>query len=298
MNIKSIIDFKYKDYSNSIFAKIQLVNALTKKEIAKLNEKYKELGLFIKQIEVDINGNEIHPNEFLSKNNLLHKKRRLKKHSMTLQEFYDKYYSYPKNKKSKNKRIKKNNNESSVSDSINQNENENDYASKDEIKQLINNIKETYNDCQNIDIKKCKIDDEGFKELIIKFINKYSKYISDKQYTDLFNKWKNKNWIIKGFNNMDVNSLYNWKIPILKGFKSEIALFATSNILLKQIGENNSDGQEKDENQKDKKINEDDKDDEEDSDDSKSESSGQNNNYYNDKMNSKKYAENDNNENI
>lgn len=296
MNIKSIIDFKYKDYSNSIFAKIQLVNALTKKEIAKLNEKYKELGLFIKQIEVDINGNEIHQNEFLSKNNLLHKKRRLKKHSMTLQEFYDKYYSYPKNKKSKNKRIKKNNNESSVSDSINQNENE--YASKEEIKQLINNIKETYNDCQNIDIKKSKIDDEGFKELIIKFINKYSKYISDKQYTDLFNKWKNKNWIIKGFNNMDVNSLYNWKIPILKGFKSEIALFATSNVLLKQIGENNSNGQEKDENQKDKKINEDDKDDEEDSDDSKSESSDQNNNYYNDKMNSKKYAENDNNENI
>lgn len=106
MKINFVKDFKYTDYSNNLFTKILLANALTKKEISKLNEKYKELGLFIKQVEVDEYGKELYPDELLSQNNFLKKKRRLKKHSrMTLQEFYDKYYS--ENKKSEKNKKKK-----------------------------------------------------------------------------------------------------------------------------------------------------------------------------------------------
>ena len=57
--------FLYTDNSNKLFTKIQLVNTLTQKEIDKLNMKYKELGLFIKQISVDHLGNEIASNELL-----------------------------------------------------------------------------------------------------------------------------------------------------------------------------------------------------------------------------------------
>jgi len=81
--------FLYSDNSNKLFTKIQLVNALTQKEMDRLNMKYKELGLFIKQINVDRLGKEIVSNELILDNKLL---RRKKKPSMTLREFYTKYY--------------------------------------------------------------------------------------------------------------------------------------------------------------------------------------------------------------
>ena len=234
MNINSLQKFKYKDYSQHIFTKIQLVNALTQKEMSKLNEKYKELGLFIKQVEVDINGNEIYPNEYLSCNNFLKKKRRLKKHNrMTLQEFYDKYYSNNK-KSNNNKKIKINNNNES-SEEINEYEYENDdLCNKNELINLTNNMIEIYKDCQNIQFKKCKIEDEDFKKKIIEYIKKYSKYITDEQYKKLCDNWKYRNGLIKGFDIFEADNLYNWKIPILKGFKSEIALLAVENVLEKQ----------------------------------------------------------------
>ena len=49
--------FLFEDSSKNIFSKINLVNNLNLKEIQKLNEKYKELGLFIKQVRVDNLGN-------------------------------------------------------------------------------------------------------------------------------------------------------------------------------------------------------------------------------------------------
>ena len=107
--------FLYSDNSNKLFTKIQLVNTLTQKEMDKLNMKYKELGLFIKQINVDHLGNEIASNEFILDNNLLKRKKRP---SMTLREFYTKYYynsyhhffnqkNYKNKDKDKNKQKKK-----------------------------------------------------------------------------------------------------------------------------------------------------------------------------------------------
>ena len=296
MNINSIKIFKYKDYSQNIFTKIQLVNALTQKEMSKLNEKYKELGLFIKQVEVDINGNEIHPNESLLGNNFLKKKRRLKKHTrMTLQEFYDKYYSNNKKSNEKNKIKKNNNNESS--EEINENEYENDdLCNKDELINLTYNMEEIYKDCQNINFKKCKIDDIEFKKKIIEYIKKYSEYITDKQYTNLFLKWKYRNGLIKGVDIFDIDNLYDWKIPILKGFKSEIALLAIENVLKKQIGDNNN-SEEEQNDEKDKKINKEKDEDvnKEDEDESKSDSQSNysNNDYYKNIMTSQKYIVND-----
>ena len=236
------IEFKYIDCSNNLFAKIQIVNALTKSELGKLNEKYSELGLFIKQVRVDEYGNEISENELLpSDNNVLNKKRKrvLKKSTMTLEEFCNKYYD---NNSKKSKKI--NDNKSISNDSID------DYkCSIEELKDLNKNLIETYNDCQNIDMKKCKIDEKDFPDKIIDYIKKFSKFLSKQQYADLFQKWKNKNFEIKGFNEIDVNNINNWKIPVLKGFKSEMILIASSNVLNKKI-------REKDNNKEDSDINE------------------------------------------
>ena len=227
------IEFKYIDCSNNLFAKIQIVNALTKSELGKLNEKYSELGLFIRQVRVDEYGNEITENELLpSDNNVLNKKRKrvLKKSTMTLEEFYNKYYEN-NNKKSK----KINDNKSISNDSID------DYkCSLEELKDLNKNLIETFNDCQNIAMKKCKIEEKDYADKIIYYIKKFSKYLPDKQYEDLFQKWKNKNLEIKGFREIDVNNINNWKIPVLKGFKSEMILIASSNIISKKIRENDN----------------------------------------------------------
>ena len=160
------IEFKYIDYSNNLFAKIQIVNALTKSEIGKLNEKYRELGLFIRQVKVDEFGNEISKSELVSSdNNVLNKKRKrvLKISTMTLEEFYNKYYD---NNNKKNKKI--NDNKSISNDSID------DYkCSLEELKDLNKNLKETFNDCQNIAMKKCKIEEKDYADKIIYYIKKF-----------------------------------------------------------------------------------------------------------------------------
>jgi len=272
MDVNPKIEFKYIDYSNNIFTKIQLVNALTQKELNILNENYKKLGLFIQQVKVDNFGNQISPNEFLSENNnFLHKKRRLKNKSMTLEEFYEECCFNDK---------KKYLNSSNKSNNI-KNNNEDKLCKKEDLSSWHNNLYSIYQDCQNIDFKKCKIDDENYKIKIIKCIKEFSKFITKKQYDDLFNKWRNKNMEIKGCNYSDFSDLSSWKIPILKSFKSEISLFATLNTIRKKLGkEINSEENEEDKNKS--KENNNDKDG---SEEGQSESSYSLDNYFKDNQN-------------
>ena len=269
--------FKYTDCSNNIFTKIQLVNALTKKEMGKLNEEYAKLGLFIKQVEVDNYGNEIYSDDLFG-NSFLSKKRRLKKHRMTLQEFYEKYYLRGKIKK--NSQNKKNNRRISNSNNLSENSDEEE-DNEEDLANTIEYLKEIYKDCQNIEMKKCTIKDESFKKTIIYYINTFSKYLTVEQYNNLLIKWKNKNMEIKGFNIFsDLNDLNNWGIPVLKAFKSEIALLASINILRKQNGEDISIAHENFEGDKNIEKNDEDK-----SDDSlseeKSESNSSKENFFN-----------------
>ena len=273
MNIEK--KFNYLDYSKNIFTRITLVNTLTLKEIDSLNQKYKELGLYIKQVRVDNFGREKSPNELLSDDRLLNKKRRSKCHPMTLQEFYNRYYvqdlKSPKKLKiekklikSKNKikykKLDKNKNQSQ-NQSQNQSENLilNQYESEnfllesddeEELKFLKNDLENIFNDCQKIEIKNCKISDEKFKEEIIKYIKEFSKYISKKQYDNLYKKWESQNMKMKGVDIFKNNDISNWKIPILKAFKSEISLLAFTNILGNKIGdkEENEDNTNENEN--------------------------------------------------
>ena len=269
--------FKYTDCSNNIFTKIQLVNALTKKEMGKLNEEYAKLGLFIKQVEVDNYGNEIYSDDLFG-NSFISKKRRLKKHRMTLQEFYEKYYLRGKIKK--NSQNKKNNRRISNSNNLSENSDEEE-DNEEYLANTIEYLKEICEDCQNIEMKKCTIKDERFKKTIIYYINTFSKYLTVEQYNNLLIKWKNKNMEIKGFNIFsDLNDLNNWGIPVLKAFKSEIALLASINILRKQNGEDISIAHENFEGDKNIEKNDEDK-----SDDSlseeKSESNSSKENFFN-----------------
>ena len=265
MKINPGNEFKYIDYSNNLFTKIQLVNILSLKETEKLNEKYKELGLFIKLVNVDNFGNIKNP-EFLNK------KRLIKKSRMSLQEFYNKYYLNEKLKKPKKEKkpIKQNNkNNYSYEDEFDNDE----IMEEEQLEAINNNLKEIYNDCQNIKYKKCKIDDLGFKEKIIEYIGKFKKYISKDQYSELFNKWKNENMKIKGVDPFNNNDLEDFKIPILKAFKSEIVLLATTNLLGKEKIDDES---EKKDEEKDRNENERDSE----SDNSEDNEDGSNNAYF------------------
>ena len=88
-------------------------------------------------------------------------------------------------------------------------------------------------DCKRIDYKICLTEDNDLKSKIIHYILQFRKYISNEQYSFLFDKWKNELSKIKGvnlFNSDENNNLFNWKISILKSFKSEIILYSMCNI--------------------------------------------------------------------
>ena len=277
-------NFFYSDNSNNIFTKIKLVNALTQKEIDILNDKYKKLGLYIKQVNVDNFGNEIFNNKsLLNNNNNLIRPKRHTHPSMTLKEFYKKYYynNYisQKNKKKKvlklqkNKKKKifeekeKNIEKKSESSEYNESMDINEKYDEEDLKPLRKNLLEIFDECQKLQYKDCKIKDESFKLKIIEYIIKFKNYLSNKQYLFLFNKWKNELMKIKGVNPLDygaINDLLYWKIPILKAFKSEIVLLAMSNVLGKKIGvEDDGIGYEEEDNE-DKKMKEDKKENEND----------------------------------
>ena len=68
MKLKEKSEFSYEEPSNNILSKINLVNKITLAGINKLNEKYRELNLFIKQVRVDKYGNEKSKDDLIVKN--------------------------------------------------------------------------------------------------------------------------------------------------------------------------------------------------------------------------------------
>ena len=129
------------------------------------------------------------------------------------------------------------------------------------MKSLRKNLIEIYEECQNLQYKECKFNDDAFKIKIIEYIKKFKNFLSDKQYLILYNKWKNELMKIRGVNPLDsgrISDLSFWKVSILKSFKSEVSLLAMSNILGKKVGEM-SDNEDSVINKKiveDKKVNE------------------------------------------
>jgi len=213
----------FADKSENLVSKMEFVNALTHREITTLNSKYLDLGLYIKQVIVDYYGNEINENKSF---NLLGKKRERKSFNY-LNDFLQKYYgdddlsSISKSTINTHKKRK-------ISDIE-----ANKKCSVKEISELRNNLNSIKEDCQKIEYKNCKIEADEFKSKIIDYILKIKKYLSKEQYSFLFNKWKNEYSKLKGvdiINFEKINNILNWKIPILKAFKSEMILYAMCNI--------------------------------------------------------------------
>lgn len=213
----------FADKSENLVSKMEFVNALTHREITTLNSKYLDLGLYIKQVIVDYYGNEINENKSF---NLLGKKRERKSFNY-LNDFLQKYYgdddlsSISKSTINTHKKRK-------ISDiEVNKK------CSVKEISELRNNLNSIKEDCQKIEYKNCKIEADEFKSKIIDYILKIKKYLSKEQYSFLFNKWKNEYSKLKGvdiINFEKINNILNWKIPILKAFKSEMILYAMCNV--------------------------------------------------------------------
>ena len=226
--------------SEKIFTKIEFVNALTPKEISNLNARYMALGLSLKQVVVDNFGNE---KEISDKNkNFLGKKRKRKEFN-SLNDFLNKYYGDDDSFSLNNhfKKSKKNN--------LTENKSNQKFTKEElsELKNVLNSLKE---DCQKIEYKIDKIEINEFKSKIIDYILKFKKYITKEQYIFLFNKWKNELSQIKGVNLFDLNNnnnLYNWKVSILKAFKSEIILYGICNICDSKITGKKINNENKDE---------------------------------------------------
>ena len=213
----------FADKSENLISKIEFVNALTHKEITALNSKYLDLGLYIKQVIVDYYGKEKNENKSF---NFLGKKRERKSFHY-LNDFLQKYYgeddlsSISKSTINTHKKRKVSDNEV------------NKKCSTEEISELRNNLNSIKEDCQKIEYKNCKIEADEFKSKIVDYILKIKKYLSKEQYSFLFNKWKNELSKIKGIdisNFEKINNILNWKIPILKAFKSEMVLYAMCNV--------------------------------------------------------------------
>jgi hypothetical protein len=213
----------FADKTHKIFSKIEFVNALTQKEMSHLNKKYLYLGLNIKQVVVDNYGNEKNKKES-SISDLLGKKR-YRNHFNSLKDFLYKYYgkedslSVKKIKKNKSRKLSGNDSTKKIS--------------QEELFELKNGLYSIKEDCKRIDYKICLTEDNDLKSKIIHYILQFRKYISNEQYSFLFDKWKNELSKIKGvnlFNSDENNNLFNWKISILKSFKSEIILYSMCNI--------------------------------------------------------------------
>ena len=227
MEQKSNLLFPNK--SQKLFTKIEFVNALTQKEISILNSKYMSLGLYIKQVVVDNFGNEIDKKKSEFKD-LLGKKRNRKIFN-SLNDFLNKYYRDDELLSLNNhfKKYKKYN--------LSENESHKKY-SNEELLELLNSLNAIKEDCKKIEYRNCAIETNEFKSKIIDYILKFKKYISKEQYSLLFNKWRNELSKIKGVDLFDFNTnnnLLNWKVSILKAFKSELALYGISNLCKNSI---------------------------------------------------------------
>lgn len=206
----------------SIYSKIKVVNALTDKMIDKLNSKYSSKGLQMKQIIVDRYGKEI--TKPLSSKRLLGKKRdRIEYDSLAnfLYSYYGKEQFILLNQTwEKEKKI------------LNFDPEDAKCTRKclSHLKDSLNTIKV---DCENMDNKNLKIETDEYKIAVLKYIAKFKNYITNEQYTYLQSKWKNEMLKVRGtdlFNYDKINDIRNWRVSILKCFKSEIILYGLCNI--------------------------------------------------------------------
>ena len=116
-----------------------------------------------------------------------------------------------------------------------------------------------------------KIETDEYKMNVLNYIARYKQYITKEQYNYLYNKWKNELLKIRGtdlFNFDKINKIENWKVSILKCFKSEISLYSVCNVydgvicgkkFVKEkfniIGFNSMDNKEKEKEKEEEKLN-------------------------------------------
>ena len=237
MNLEENQTFKYEDKSKNIFSKINFVNCLTLKEIQQLNEKYKELGLFIKQVRVDNFGNEKSKDDDLVLKKYTSKKRLLKTRSkMTLDQLYFKYFCIaPFSEKSKCLR------------SFDKILDDDELMDKIELEEIKNNLEDIHQDYEQLEPKRCKINSLEFKKDIIKYIPKFNRYLNENQYKEIYNKMKDK-CLLEIADHSKIDDLSEWSVPLLKEFKAEIEIAAISNILEKKIVNEKKEEKEEDKN--------------------------------------------------
>lgn len=214
-----------KDSRNKLFTKMSLVNSYTKKEIERLNQKYLDLGLYIELVPVDKYGKEICSSEE-SESLSGRPKRKMRKAAMGLKAFFSKYsheikeekkskYS-TKDKNKKPKELLKRNEPCDIEDYI---------KFRDALTNAIN-------DSEQIPHKECRMENDEFKGIVINFIYEYKQFLTNQEYQTLLAKWKNKHSQTKNVDPSrisELNDLRNWKLSLLKAFKSEIILFAAKN---------------------------------------------------------------------
>ena len=209
----------------SIYSKLNLFNCLNEKEIKRLNNRYYTLGLCIKQVKVDQNGNEI--NKEKPKENVLGKKR-LRKGFNALDHFLYSYYG-----KEKFVLINQSLESESKLFDFNSENSEDKMCPKKCLRVLIDYLNSIKVDCDYMANKNYTYETDEYKAVILKYIAKFKKFLTDAQYNKLQNKWKNELLKVKGtdlFNFDKINDIINWKVSILKCFKSEIILYAFCNI--------------------------------------------------------------------
>ena len=206
----------------NIYSKINCVNCLTDKMMNKLNVKYCCSGLQMKQVIVDKYGKEIV--EKISSKRLLGKKRDRGGYD-SLSKFLYNYYG-------KEKFILLNQNYEKEKKLFDFDPEDKACTRKclSELKDSLNTIKI---DCEYMANKNSKIETDEYKIAVLKYINKFKNYITNEQYAFLQNKWKNELLKVRGtdlFNYDKINDIKNWKVSILKCFKSEIVLYGICNI--------------------------------------------------------------------
>ena len=206
----------------NIYSKVKCVNCLTKKMLNKLNVKYCSSGLQMKQIIVDKYGEEIM--EKTSSKRLLGKKRDRGGYD-SLSKFLYNYYG-------KEKFVILNQNYEKEKKIF-------DFDPEDKVctRKCLSHLKDSLNtikiDCEYMANKNSKIETDEYKIAVLGYINKFKNYITNEQYEYLQNKWKNELLKVRGtdlFNYDKINDIRNWKVSILKCFKSEIVLYGICNI--------------------------------------------------------------------
>jgi len=246
----------------NIYSKVDFVNCLTDKEISRLNNKYLHYGLQMKQIKVDKFGNEIS-----KKQKILGKKRERKEYN-SLDKFLfgyygqEEFYLLNQNFEKEEKKLF-------------------DFDPEDRIctRKCLSHLKDSLNeikiDCEYMANKNSKIETDEYKSVVLNFIAKFRNYITNEQYKFLYNKWKNELLKVRGtdlFNFDKINNIINWKVSILKCFKSEIVLYGICNIYDEVISGNKfvndnkvKFGEESDEKEEEKAYESEDKDESSDS---------------------------------